>query len=44
MRWMTRWPMRGLIAGQFTKADAIELPSFSGGPGRPLVPVANAAP
>jgi hypothetical protein len=27
MRWMTRWPLRSLIAGQFTKADAIELPA-----------------
>jgi len=30
MRWMTRWPMRRLVAGQFTKADAIELPSYAG--------------
>jgi 2-polyprenyl-6-methoxyphenol hydroxylase-like FAD-dependent oxidoreductase len=28
MRWMTRWPMRGLVAGAFTKADAIELPAY----------------
>ncbi|MBO0682395.1 MAG: FAD-dependent monooxygenase [Candidatus Dormibacteraeota bacterium] len=28
MSWMTRWPMRSLVAGQFTKADAIELPSW----------------
>jgi 2-polyprenyl-6-methoxyphenol hydroxylase-like FAD-dependent oxidoreductase len=31
MRWMTRWPMRPLIAGQFRKADAIELPSYAPG-------------
>src|SRR5262249_26210204 len=30
MRWMTRWPLRTLVAGQFTKADAIELPSYAG--------------
>lgn len=30
MRWMTRWPLRRLVAGQFTKADAIELPSYAG--------------
>jgi len=30
MRWMTRWPMRRLVSGQFTKADAIELPSYAG--------------
>ncbi|HEY7201243.1 MAG TPA: FAD-dependent monooxygenase [Candidatus Dormibacteraeota bacterium] len=29
MRWMLRWPLRGLVAGQFTKADAIELPSYA---------------
>jgi len=29
MRWMTRWPLRALIAGQFTKADAIELPLYA---------------
>jgi len=29
MRWMTRWPLRGLVAGQFTRADAIELPSYA---------------
>src|SRR5262249_33552173 len=29
MRWMTRWPLRGLVAGQFTKADAIELPTYA---------------
>src|SRR5215472_8953127 len=28
MRWMTRWPMRGLVAGLFAKADAIELPAY----------------
>jgi hypothetical protein len=25
---MTRWPLRNLLAGQFAKADAIELPSY----------------
>jgi len=30
MRWVTRWPLRTLVAGQFTKADAIELPSYAG--------------
>jgi len=29
MRWMTRWPLRRLVAGQFTKADAIKLPSYA---------------
>ncbi|MGH7911303.1 MAG: FAD-dependent monooxygenase [Candidatus Dormibacteraceae bacterium] len=29
MRWMTRWPMRNLLAGQFTKADAIDLPDYA---------------
>jgi 2-polyprenyl-6-methoxyphenol hydroxylase-like FAD-dependent oxidoreductase len=29
MRWMTRWPLRKLVAGQFTKADAIKLPSYA---------------
>jgi 2-polyprenyl-6-methoxyphenol hydroxylase-like FAD-dependent oxidoreductase len=28
MRAMTRWPMRPLLAGQFAKADAIDLPSY----------------
>lgn len=28
MSWMTRWPMRALVAGQFRKADAIELPAW----------------
>ena len=28
LRWLTRWPLRALVAGQFTKADAIELPSY----------------
>jgi len=28
MRWMTRWPVRGLVAGLFTKADAIDLPAY----------------
>jgi 2-polyprenyl-6-methoxyphenol hydroxylase-like FAD-dependent oxidoreductase len=30
MRWMTRWPLRSLVAGQFTRADAIELPDYAG--------------
>jgi len=30
MRWIARWPLRTLVAGQFTKADAIELPSYAG--------------
>lgn len=34
MRMMTRWPMRNLIAGQFGKADDIELPDYD------LAPVA----
>jgi hypothetical protein len=25
---MTRWPMRSLLAGRFTKAGAIDLPSY----------------
>ena len=29
MRWMTRWPLRTLVAGQFRKADAIKLPSYA---------------
>jgi 2-polyprenyl-6-methoxyphenol hydroxylase-like FAD-dependent oxidoreductase len=28
MRWMTRWPLRALVGGEFTKADAIELPAY----------------
>lgn len=28
VRWMTRWPLRSLLAGQFSKADAIDLPSY----------------
>jgi 2-polyprenyl-6-methoxyphenol hydroxylase-like FAD-dependent oxidoreductase len=28
MRWMTRWPLRPLIAGQFAKAGNIELPDY----------------
>jgi 2-polyprenyl-6-methoxyphenol hydroxylase-like FAD-dependent oxidoreductase len=30
MRWMTRWPLRSLVAGQFTRADAIDLPDYAG--------------
>jgi 2-polyprenyl-6-methoxyphenol hydroxylase-like FAD-dependent oxidoreductase len=29
MRWMTRWPVRSLMAGVFQKADAIELPNYA---------------
>ncbi|MEN3266001.1 FAD-dependent monooxygenase [Pseudonocardia sp.] len=28
MNWMTRWPLRPLIAGQFAKAGNIELPDY----------------
>jgi hypothetical protein len=28
MRWMTRWPMRPLIAKQFAKAGNITLPEY----------------
>ena len=28
MRWMTRWPLRNLMAAQFGKADAIALPAY----------------
>jgi len=28
IRWMTRWPLRNLMAAQFGKADAIELPDY----------------
>jgi 2-polyprenyl-6-methoxyphenol hydroxylase-like FAD-dependent oxidoreductase len=28
LRWMDRWPMRNLLAAQFAKADAIELPDY----------------
>ncbi|GHF82281.1 monooxygenase [Kitasatospora xanthocidica] len=28
MRWMGRWPLRNLLAGQFAKADAIDLPDY----------------
>ena len=31
MRWITRWPLRSLVGGQFTKADAIELPAYGEG-------------
>jgi 2-polyprenyl-6-methoxyphenol hydroxylase-like FAD-dependent oxidoreductase len=34
MRMMTRWPMRNMLAKQFSKADAIELPDYA-----PAVPV-----
>ncbi|MFZ0214586.1 MAG: FAD-dependent monooxygenase [Candidatus Dormiibacterota bacterium] len=32
MRSMTRWPMRSLLAGQFAKAGAIDLPSYETAP------------
>jgi 2-polyprenyl-6-methoxyphenol hydroxylase-like FAD-dependent oxidoreductase len=35
-RWMTRWPLRNMVAKQFTKAEAIELPDYA------LTPVAEA--
>jgi 2-polyprenyl-6-methoxyphenol hydroxylase-like FAD-dependent oxidoreductase len=28
IRWMTRWPLRNLMAAQFAKSDAIELPEY----------------
>jgi hypothetical protein len=28
MRMMTHWPMRGILAKQFQKADAITLPEY----------------
>jgi 2-polyprenyl-6-methoxyphenol hydroxylase-like FAD-dependent oxidoreductase len=28
LRWMNRWPMRNVLARQFAKADAIELPEY----------------
>ncbi len=31
MRWMTRWPVRPLVAPLFRKADAIELPNYAEG-------------
>jgi 2-polyprenyl-6-methoxyphenol hydroxylase-like FAD-dependent oxidoreductase len=30
MRWMTRWPMRPMLARQFAKAGNIPLPDYSG--------------
>jgi 2-polyprenyl-6-methoxyphenol hydroxylase-like FAD-dependent oxidoreductase len=32
MRWMTRWPLKALIAGQFDKAGAIDLPDYDAVP------------
>jgi hypothetical protein len=29
MNWMSRWPMRKLLAGQFAKAADIELPDYT---------------
>lgn len=34
MRWMTRWPLRPLLAGQFAKAGDIELPDYAAAPAR----------
>jgi 2-polyprenyl-6-methoxyphenol hydroxylase-like FAD-dependent oxidoreductase len=34
MRWMSRWPLRPLVAGQFAKAGDIALPDY--GRGRPV--------
>jgi 2-polyprenyl-6-methoxyphenol hydroxylase-like FAD-dependent oxidoreductase len=31
MRWMGRWPMRSLLAGQFAKAGAFTLPDYGSG-------------
>jgi len=28
MTWMMHWPFKQLFAGQFSKADAIDLPSY----------------
>jgi 2-polyprenyl-6-methoxyphenol hydroxylase-like FAD-dependent oxidoreductase len=28
IRWMSRWPLRNLMAAQFGKADAITLPDY----------------
>ncbi|GAA5124593.1 FAD-dependent monooxygenase [Pseudonocardia adelaidensis] len=32
LRWMDRWPLRNLMAAQFGKADAIELPDYDEAP------------
>lgn len=32
MRWMSRWSIRNLLAGQFAKAAGIELPDYTPGP------------
>jgi 2-polyprenyl-6-methoxyphenol hydroxylase-like FAD-dependent oxidoreductase len=32
MRWMTRWPLKALLAGQFDKAGAIDLPDYDAVP------------
>jgi hypothetical protein len=29
MRWMSRWPMRSLLARQFAKAADIRLPGYA---------------
>lgn len=29
MRWMSRWPLRSILAKQFAKADDIQLPTYS---------------
>jgi 2-polyprenyl-6-methoxyphenol hydroxylase-like FAD-dependent oxidoreductase len=35
MRMLTHWPMRGMFAKQFQKADAITLPAYGAGPREP---------
>jgi 2-polyprenyl-6-methoxyphenol hydroxylase-like FAD-dependent oxidoreductase len=32
LRLMNRWPVRNLLAGQFAKSDAIELPDYDDAP------------
>lgn len=32
MTWMTHWPLKQIFGGQFTKADAIDLPSYDFSP------------
>jgi 2-polyprenyl-6-methoxyphenol hydroxylase-like FAD-dependent oxidoreductase len=43
MRMITRWPLRALVAGEFTKADAIELPSYAFDLDGPHVAMATAS-
>ena len=40
MRLMTRWPLRGLVAGMFRKADAITLKDYSEHVGTSLISAA----